>query len=74
MPNFSERRPAMHLNLMCLRQQMWRAEELFAEMHSYAERIGCTFGEGAMSDEIMCDDRQSRLLAAWWAEHTWVER
>lgn len=57
----------MHINPMALRQQMWRAEKLFSDMHRYAEQIGCEF----FQDEIICDtEEKSRLLARWWQEHT----
>jgi hypothetical protein len=64
------RRPAMRVDMEALRQQQWRAAKLFDEMHRYAKSIGCTIGEGVVSDEIMCTDEQARLLANWWTEHT----
>ena len=67
-PHYGQKLP-MHLNVAALRQQTWRVEKFYARFAAFAKSIGCTFGEGAMSDEIMATDTQARKLAIWWQEN-----
>ena len=56
----------MHINVMALRQQAWRAEKLYVEFFAYAKQIGCR----VIHDEIESDDAQAKLLAKWWQAKT----
>lgn len=50
-----------------LRQQMWRADKLYADLLRYAREIGCR----VVQDEVITlDAEQARKLATWWTEHT----
>jgi hypothetical protein len=56
----------LHINVADLRQQSWRATELYSQFLRYAAMIGCHV-EG---DEIMATDQQGKRLAAWWSART----
>lgn len=55
----------MHVKVDSLRQQMWRAERVYADFIRYAKAIGCN----VYQDSILSNEKQARLLATWWMEH-----
>lgn len=50
------------------------AADVMRRYREYAESIGCITYDGAMWDEIECNEQQSAMLAQWWAANTGEEK